>query len=151
MDQVTLPSLPIFLAYLRTKYEYFIYAWIKKDGKYVSYVSGGVKSFTTSGSSSSSSSSQTTASTYNLKVTVQGNGRVLDTYNKIDCGSNMSCQAAYSKGQIVRISMEETDSSGASFNTKVDSWSGGGCGGTSNSCDITIDGNKEITIKFVSK
>ena len=101
--------------------------------------------------SSGASSSQTTSSTYKLKVTISGNGRIQDSYSKIDCGSNMACEATYSKGQMIRIKTEDTDSTGASYNTKVESWSGGGCSGTSNSCEITMDGDKEVTVKFISK
>ena len=52
---------------------------------------------------------------------------------------------------MIRIKTEDTDSTGASYNTKVESWSGGGCSGTSNSCEITMDGDKEVTVKFISK
>jgi len=137
-----------------TTYNFAIHAYSYTSKKYTRV--GNVKSFTTLGgssnsSSSFSSSSQSTASTYKLKITVQGIGKVEDNYSKISCGSNMACEATYSKGQVITLKTEDTDSSGASFGTKVDSWSGGGCSGTSNACFITMNENKEITIKFVNK
>lgn len=92
-----------------------------------------------------------TSITYKLKITVSGNGRIQDNYSKIDCGSNMTCQGVYPEGRMIKIKTDSADSSGASFGTKVESWDGGGCSGTSDICEITMDGNKEVTIKFVSK
>ena len=63
----------------------------------------------------------------------------------------MACQANYSKGQVITLKTEDSDSEGVSFGTKVDSWSGGGCSGTGNACFVTMDGDKEITVKFVNK
>lgn len=142
-----------------TTYYYWLSAYSYTTKTYVNSVngdSGVAKTFTTSGgstSSSSSISSQATASTYKLKLTVSGNGRVQDSYSKMNCGSNMACEATYSKGQVITLKTEDTDSTGASYNTKIESWNGGGCsgGGSTNACTITMDGDKEVTIKFVSK
>lgn len=136
-----------------TTYNFAISAYSYTSKKFSKI--GGTQSFTTSGgssssSSSSSSSNQTTSSTYKLKVTISGNGRIKDNYSKIDCNSNMACQANYSKGQIITLKTDDTDGSGDSFNTKVDSW-GGDCSGTANACFVTMDGDKGITVKFVSK
>lgn len=132
----------------------YYYALHVYDNQNSKWITGGTKSFTTaqpSSSSSSSNSSATTASTYKLKVNISGRGRLQDNYTKFDCGSNMSCQANYSKGQIVRVKTEDMDGSGNSFNTKVKSWSGAGCSGTGSSCDITMDSDKEVTVTFESK
>lgn len=140
-----------------TTYNFAISAYSYTSKKFSKI--GGTQSFTTSGDSnsssssskSSSSSSQTTASTYKLKVTISGKGRIQDNYSKIDCSSNMACQATYSKGQIITLKTDDSDPEGNDFGTKVESWSGGGCSGTANACFITMDENKEITIKFVIK
>src|SRR5438552_11416554 len=97
------------------------------------------------GSSSSTSaptpdggSGRTSPAQVNLKITTTGDGLV----RGVDADCRRSCTASYASG--TQVHLVAVPDSGASFV----SWSGA-CGGTG-TCDLTLDGDRELSATFAT-
>ena len=82
-----------------------------------------------------------------LTVTKSGNGTVTSSSaptqpSQINCGS--TCTATYPAGTQVTLTASPDTASGATFS----GWSGGGCTGTSTTCNVTMDADKPVTATF---
>jgi hypothetical protein len=82
--------------------------------------------------------------TYLLSISTNGSGsgRVTSAPSGIDCGSD--CSESYTPGTVVTLTAEPDPSS------TFGGWSGGSCGGTSLTCQLTMDTARTATATFAS-
>lgn len=69
-----------------------------------------------------------------------GSGTVTSSPSGISCGSN--CTASFSSGS--HVTLTEAPATGSTFA----GWSGGGCSGTSTTCQVTLSSNQAVTATF---
>jgi phosphodiesterase/alkaline phosphatase D-like protein len=81
--------------------------------------------------------------THRLRVIVggTGSGRVDDGVQIIGCtSSGGACEGVYAEGTVVPLTATPANS--------TISWSGGGCSGSSTSCDVTMSADQTVTVTF---
>jgi arylsulfatase A-like enzyme len=82
---------------------------------------------------------------HTLDLVVSGPGTVVDG-DDLDCGGGDpdtgSCDAAYSDDTAVHLVAIPDDGQG------ITSWTGGGCAGTSSSCDLHLDADQIVSVRF---
>lgn len=83
-------------------------------------------------------------STFALTVekTGAGAGKVTSSPAGIDCGA--TCQAQFPANSQVTLTAEPDAATGSLFG----GWSGGGCTGNANTCNVTVDQAKTVTATF---
>jgi hypothetical protein len=83
-----------------------------------------------------------TGNPFRLTVVVAGSGKVTSNPPGIDCGlGSFTCEAMYENGTVVTLTA--TPAAGARF----DHWQNG-CKGTSPSCAVTMNNNKQVKAVF---
>src|SRR6266480_7256369 len=70
-----------------------------------------------------------------------GNGTVISTDGRINCGGGGACSASYDSGSRVILRAR------AGWLSAFDGWSGGGCSGTGD-CVVTLGEDTMVTARF---
>ena len=70
-----------------------------------------------------------------------GNGTVISTDGRINCGGGGACSASYDSGSRVILRAR------AGWLSSFDGWSGGGCSGTGD-CVVTLGEDTMVTARF---